>query len=245
MQQTEIDALKKACLYSLPPNKLGYCGPEKSWLEFQKFFSEPVEENASASRSLLEGFDALMPYLKLIAHENGLQPFDSRVIEAYWLGNSLLENVSFQAARQAILSLQEQGLPKGIAERKAKQLPKGLVPHHSMHVLYINFISQKVKPLVQNLSNCLVQWGAVKEPGETVLVKGIELFSQNGELTLKQKEKEVSNPLGVPLKKGDTVSIHWNSIVETLSIESLNNLKKYSFSNLEKVNLFLGGKKWT
>lgn len=241
LHQKETEALKKACLYSLPPNKLGYCGPEKSWQTFTNFFSNPSEENALEARTCLKGFNALMPYLELIAKENSLKVFDEKVIEAYWIGNKLLENVSFKETQEAILSLQNYGLPRSIAKKKAAELPEGMLPHHSMHVLYINFISQKVKPLVENLSSCMIQWAEVKD-SENLVVKGIELFSESNELKSREKEKKVSNPLKIPLEEGDLVTVHWDNLVETIDDNSLKNLKNYTFINLEKVNNFLGRK---
>ena len=123
---------------------------------------------------MLQKFSALHPYLLLIAEANNLQPFDEQVIEAYWLGNSLLENVPFREMQKTILSLQKHGLPRRIAEKKAANLPEEMLPHHSMHVLYVNFLSQKVKPLIQNLGNCLIQWGEVQEKtAKGISIKGI------------------------------------------------------------------------
>ena len=122
LQQTEIDSLKKACLYSFPPNRLGYCGPENSWHQFQKFLSSPTEENASEAKELLKRFSALHPYLELIANANRLQPFDKEVVEAYWLGGSLLESVQYAEMQKTILAFQKFGLPRSIAERKAANL---------------------------------------------------------------------------------------------------------------------------
>lgn len=227
-------------MYSLPPNKLGYCGPEKSWLAFKKFFSSPSQENALASKNCLEGFSAMMPYLELIASENKLGAFDESVVEAYWIGNNLLENVSFEKTRAAVLSLQKFGLPKKVAERKAERLPEGILPHHSMHVFYVNFISQKVKPLVENLSSCAIQWASVKEPyNEEPVVNGISFFSESSELKIRDRKKTVYNPFQTDLEKGDMVTVHWNNVIEKISDESLRNLKKYTSLTLEKVNGFL------
>ncbi|MFA4855084.1 MAG: DUF6390 family protein [archaeon] len=233
----EIDALKRACLYSTPPNLLGYCGPGQSWQSFQKFISEPTEENALAAKEKLCNFNALFPYLELIAKANNKEPFDPEVIEAYWLGNKLLENISHNEIQKTILSFQKFGLPRPIAEKKAAQLPEGMLPHHSMHVLYVNFISQKVKPIVQNLSNCMVQWAKVIEVKPNAAgVKGFELFSEAGELKLREKEKTVQNPLNFQLNSGDFVSLHWGNIVEKISAREFKSLKSYTFKNLKRVN---------
>ena len=176
----------------------------------------------------------MYPYIELIAKANSLELFDPQVIEAYWLGNSLLENVPFNEVQKTILSFQRHGLPRRIAEEKAAKLPDGMLPHHSLHVLYINFISPKVKPIVQNLSNCLVQWAVVL--GETkkgIKVKGIELLSEAGELKLKEKEKAIQNPFNLSLNKKDAVSVHWGSAIELISKDQFRNLQRCTIKNLQ------------
>jgi len=238
LQQTEIDALKKACLYSFPPNKLGYCGPEYSWQSFQKFLSDPSEENAAQVKNHLKRFDALYPYLELIAGANSSQPFDFEVVEAYWIGNSLLDNVKHVKIQETILSFQKHGLPKSIAEKKAANLPEEMLACHSLHVLYVNFISKKVEPVVQNLGNCLIQWAKVLgETSKGIRVKGEELFLESSELKLKEKEKTVLNPFNILLQENDLVSVHWGNAVEKISQDSLKSLKTCTIKNLEAVNV--------
>ncbi len=233
MQQTEIDALKRACTYSFSPNKLGYCGPEGSWQAFGQFLSAPTEQNAVAAKEALRKFYALYPYLELIATANDLQPFDAEVIEAYWIGNGLLQNVQYSELQKTILSFQRFGLPRSIAEKKAAELPDELLPHHSTHVLYVNFINPKVQPVVENLGNCLIQWAEVKgETKKAIKVKGIELFSENGELKLREKEKIVQNPFNLQLKEKDLVTVHWGSVVEKISFDELKRLKKFTEETL-------------
>ncbi len=88
MRESELNALKRACAYSMQPNVLGYCGPPDSWRYFQAFLSNPmIEQNATAAKLRLQQFYALNQYLELIAAANDLQPFDEAIIEAYWLGN--------------------------------------------------------------------------------------------------------------------------------------------------------------
>ncbi|MBN2066943.1 MAG: hypothetical protein JW744_00565 [Candidatus Diapherotrites archaeon] len=229
MQQTELDALRKACLYSLPPNQLGYCGPKQSWQSFQEFLSTPSDALVPKTKGLLSEFYAMFPYLELIAEANSLEPFSQEVIEAYWVGNSLLENIPHSKTQETILSFAKHGMPKSIAERKASGLPQGLLPHHSMHVLYVNFINPDVKPLVQNLSSCLIQWAEVKSLSKKgVEVKGIELISESGELKLREKIKTVQNQFSLGLKPKDLITVHWNSAIESISKDSLKNLKKFT-----------------
>ena len=234
MQQREIDALKRACLYSFIPNRLGYCGPLGSWQAFLAFISSPIEEQAPGVKQLLQHFSALHPYLELIARANEKSAFDPEVIDAYWTGSDLLRNVRFREFQKTILSFQRSGLPRSIAEKKAVRLPDGLLPHHSAHVLYVNFISKKVLPVIENLSDCLIQWGEVKSESEKgIEARGIELFSEGGEFKIREKPKKILNPFKISPKAGDFVSVHWGNAIEILSEESLESLKKFTLLNLE------------
>ncbi|MCX6798636.1 MAG: DUF6390 family protein [Candidatus Diapherotrites archaeon] len=229
----ETEALQRASKYSLIPNKLGYCGPPESWPKLMGFIAKPRPEQAPEIERTLQRFYALYPYLELIAKANDAQPFDAGVIEAYWLGNKLLRSVQYSEMQKTILSFQLHGLPREIAERKAAALPDCLLPHHSFHVLYVNFITKKVQPIVENLSNCLVQWAEVKEETKAgIKVKGVELFLEGSSLKLREKAKTLQNPYCLALSAGDIVSVHWGNAVEKLSSTSLNCLKKQTIGNL-------------
>ena len=72
-----------------------YCGPER-----QNDILGYVENSAVdiGLAEILNHFDTLYQYLLLVAHQNNIaDPFDQRVVETYWLGNSLLGNVKVKA----------------------------------------------------------------------------------------------------------------------------------------------------
>jgi hypothetical protein len=233
MQQNELESLKSTCLYSIPPSKLGYCGPNHGWKALQEFASNPAEEKATQTKNILQHFNALYPYLQLIAEANSLLPFDLAVIEAYWLGNHLLKNVPHKAIQETILSFQKHGLPSSIAEKKASLLPEGMPPSHAMHVLYINFISQKVPALIQNLSNCLVQWGRIQETlPQGITIKGIELISESNQLKIREKTKTVENPFSLSPKPDDLITVHWENAIEVISTEQKKSLQKFTEKTL-------------
>ena len=237
LQGPESEAIRKACLYSFVPNRLGFCGKEKSWAIFQKFLGKPGGENLLAVKNALRSFNALFPYLELIAGSNSLKPLDSEVIEAYWIGNALLENVPEMELQKTVLSFQRFGLPRGLAEEKASSIADGMVPHHSFHVLHVNFISGKVPPLAKNLSECLVSWAKAKgEKKGLIGAKGLELFSESGQLKLREKEKKLENPFGIAPERNSFVSVHWNNAIEPLSQKRLCSLKKYTIKNLDAIN---------
>ena len=77
--------------FAYPPGALGYCGPADS----SSLLTAAAEGTALRELSALAvRFGGAWPYLKLIASENGIDdPLDPLVVEAYWIGNELLERV--------------------------------------------------------------------------------------------------------------------------------------------------------
>src|SRR4029079_19764899 len=79
--------------YAYGPNELGYCGPDAASELFGEATSGHADERTL--RELAGQFEGAYPYLRLIAQANDLaDPLDARVVEAYWLGNGLLDRVS-------------------------------------------------------------------------------------------------------------------------------------------------------
>ena len=234
--QAEINGLLKASKYSAIPNRLGFCGPTKSFQKLEEFVASPSKERSIGAKGILQRFNALFPYLELIASSNSLQPFDERVVESYWIGNELLERVPKRELQKTVFSLQKFGLPQRIAEKKAAGIVDGMFPHHSFHVLYINFINPNLKPLISNLSNCLVQWGKVKKVRESqFLVKAEQLLFESGQLKLKEKIRNVDKGFVQQVAKNDFVSIHWNKAVELLDEEQVGMLKKNTLNMLDLI----------
>ncbi len=77
--------------YAFPPNQLGYCGPADHQALFDYVSSRTVDQGLV---ELERWFEGAFPYLQLIARANDIvDPFDERVVDAYWIGNQCLERV--------------------------------------------------------------------------------------------------------------------------------------------------------
>src|SRR3954454_8571301 len=86
--------------YAYGPNRLGYCGPDAVTELFEEGTSGADDR---ALRELARRFEGAWPYLELIAHANGLSDaLDRRVVEAYWLGNDLLDAVGPSAFGESL-----------------------------------------------------------------------------------------------------------------------------------------------
>jgi hypothetical protein len=120
--------------YAYPPNALGLCGADEP-----RTLLEYGNESASDGglSELARTFDGAWPYLELIAGGNCIEdPLDPRVVEAYWVGNELLDRVSPGAlARHA-----EDRFSGRIGrswERVVDAVARGAVPHHAFHVFAV------------------------------------------------------------------------------------------------------------
>ncbi|MFH1234073.1 MAG: DUF6390 family protein, partial [Candidatus Diapherotrites archaeon] len=176
MQENELKALAKACRYSFIPNELGYCGAKDYSNLFTSFIREPIAEKSEEVKDALRTFISEQAYIDLIAEHHSLPVFDERPINAYWLGSELLEGISKDEIA-GLITEKFRALPESVRAKKIAGLPAEAFIHHSFHVLYVEFITQKLPAIVPNLDKCIVGWGKVKaERKGKFEIKGIELF---------------------------------------------------------------------
>lgn len=77
--------------FAFRPNELGYCGGDDARSLFEHVREGVVDGDVLR---LDREFEGAWPYLQLIAASNGIaDPLAREVVEAYWLGNRLLERV--------------------------------------------------------------------------------------------------------------------------------------------------------
>jgi len=234
-----MKAIELAAKYSLMPNRLKYCGPDEADKVLFDFII--TKKNSKKVVELLEDFKALRLYLELIARKNNKKMFDNNVIEAYWIGNELLDNVSNEDIKNLILNkFTKEGLPRSVATELALNTPKGITPHHSFHVLHVNFLTKKVSPTLTNLDKCRISWGTVKKVKKNELVVDYRpIIVKNNKIGLgENKVKKINyyKEFFKAIKEGDFVSIHWDLAIEKLNKERLKNLEKYTLRNIQVMN---------
>jgi hypothetical protein len=233
-----MDALELAARYSFMPNRLRYCGPEDAdKLLFDYVITKKGRENV---KDVLNRFEALSLYLNLIAGKNNLVKFDKNVIEAYWIGNSLLDAVLPEDIRQMILNdFTKKGLPKSIAQKLSKNLPDSVTAHHSFHVMHIHSITGKLKFTFSNIDKCRISSGTVRKIMENKLAIEYEPVEIQEKISIgKPVTKEISYDkkfLGT-IKIGDTVAVHWDYAVQKITGKQKKNLEKYTQQNLSAIN---------
>lgn len=94
--------IKDAGKYSVTPHELGFCGPAENCSEVL------LKGSDREIKKVLEKFPAVIFYTKQIAKANNIEDYlREDVLEAYWLGNDLLNKAQYE---------------------------NGGYPHHSYHV---------------------------------------------------------------------------------------------------------------
>ncbi len=217
--------------FALMPNCLGHCGTDWFAGLYSMYLRGKVED--WYLKAEMRNFTAHFEYLRLIAECNEMRPFDERVVEAFWIGNELLESVKKRDLEYLILEgfAGEEGMSRRRAVRCVKEIPEGVVPHHSFHVLHLGSLSGKFKPTHEHADCCLVRSGIIRKiKGE---VAEVDCWSMRGV----KRERMQSSINGIrsdeKLEKGDVVAVHWGMMCAKLSEAQERNLIKYTRRNLE------------
>ena len=226
--------------YAYPPNALGYCGPDSP---------QTLLEHASADREdgdlrrLAQGFEGAWPYLELIAEANGIgDPLDARVVEAYWVGNRLLDRVPTGMTGR---SLDDRFRRRAGASwsRLAAEIPDAR-PHHSFHVFgvypWLGLLREgRLDEPLRVLDRCRIRWGQVRSvDGRVAVVRSRPLVWDGRRLALGPPVEE-SATIGLhhrDLRPGAWCSLHWDWVCEELDAPSLARLRHYTLGQLAVVN---------
>lgn len=240
-----FDGIIRCSRYAFGPNRLHYCGPDA----YREIFSY-IRENISdpGLEKHLRAFKTMYPYLEQIAEANNIKnPFNERVVEAYWIGNGLLETVDKKRFYRHLLENQQ--IKKRIGEKAwglvADKIQQGAVPHHSFHVLDIwkRTGNLEREHTLESLDQCRISWGKIlRLDGPFITIEREPLLYTNGGLCLgaPQQEKIIinleSDLNSGELKSNDLVSIHWNVICEKITPRQATMLKKYTLRHLALAN---------
>jgi hypothetical protein len=234
--------------YGLPPNARGFCG-SKDCREIVDCAKADPAKYMSGLRAALLKFENALPYLRFIALENGIKDeFDVRVVEAYWLGNNLLSNISMGGFAGHL----EDRFKGRMKNNEWKWLLTGSLPEakpfHGFHVLDIyrrvDFKETDVSSrLLDQINFCRICWGEVKsfsgvEAGgrfAEVSYLPLEFSGKKIILSGRAKTRKVFiNDLSIA--PGDTVSIHWDYVCDKLDLRQENNLIYWTKFHLNLAN---------
>ena len=234
--------------YSSAPNFFGYCGPDEN-ISLVDHIKERIADKEV--KVILSQFDTLYTYLRLISTENKIfDPFDLKVVEAYWLGNSLLDNISnrnYSYLLQEELDLEKRMGRIKFQKVRAKVLATKFYPHHAFHVFNIFKRTGHVNSnhTLETMDQCRISFGKLKVQNaklKTVLVKTKQLTIRNKRLSLSiptTKELKINykgKSFIKNLKVGDWVSFHWGFACDVLTLEQVRNLEFYTQKAIDFYN---------
>jgi hypothetical protein len=238
---TNMDGLLRCSRYAFGPNRLHYCGPDAN----QELFSYLDHEIVDAGLTqLLKGFQTMYPYLRLIADASGIRDaFDERVVEAYWIGNELLDHVQVQRFYRHLRDEQKLGQRMGweTVNVLADKIVHGAVPHHSFHVLEVwrRTGHQGNEVTLENMDSCRISWGQVTGvDGPNIEIDTESLTIQNGKLALGPvTNKRIVRGLGAELdidslRVGQIITIHWGVPCEVISLAQAAELKRRTLGHI-------------
>lgn len=241
--------------YAYPPNERGYCGPSDTGalLEYGRSGAADTEFSAVA-----QAFTGAWPYLELIAAAAGIpDPLDARVVEAYWIGNDLLDQVSPTALGTTMAGLFRRSVGQ-FSKLALGGVTNGLA-HHSFHVFciypWVGLLgNERMHSHALNiLDKCRIRAAQVVElSAGRVTVESRPLIYDGGRLALGPAVRDVTNgsvtnaavtngsadgagrvdDLGV----GDWVAVHWDWICDRLTEGQMDALRRYTTHHLEIVN---------
>ncbi len=246
MAPAATGGLRRFAGYAMAPNERGFCGPAEHRLLADQVRAGREDDELAA---LVRAFAGPLPYLRLIAAANGIEdPFDPGVVEAYWLGNDLLDAVDPHVCAEALIQAFA-GQPT-VDPRRIAATADGASPHHGYHVMvtypWMDLVAAGRGSALVPLDSCRIRPAVVNSvdgPTVTALVRPLQLGDRG--VCLGAEHAVVVRPLDrpeqPPVVPGDQVSLHWDHLCESLSTEAATLLAYRTAGVLDLVNRGLLG----
>ena len=206
--------------YARPPNLLGYCGPGDT--EGVTAVASGMEMPIDEMRRVAEAFDGAWPYLELLGGLTLRHPLSTEVVEAYWIGNQLLDGVDLHDWGNSVSDrFRRQAGRRWPAVEDA--LNAGGLPNHAFHVFcvypWVGLLREGfIGPALEVLDRCRIGIGKVVEVDHRWAVverhplRWVDERLVPGDLLVE--------PFRLPeerLSVGDRVSLHWDFVCSRLS----------------------------
>ena len=239
-----MEGVRLAARFSLATNRLKYCGPADAEPSLYRAIVEGTD--LEPARGALERFEALEPYLRAIGAKHDLDPFDVRVIEAYWIGNDLLDPFDREDFTRLLGDLTGRGLPRSFAGVLVERLPEHPIPHHAFHVAFVGVgqVTGHVETTLPNMEACRPALArVVGVDSGTLVVEHPVLMASDGQLGLGPpvRERVPYDPRILPtVRTGDAVVLHWGWPAHVLEDRQARNLEADTARSLEAANEALG-----
>jgi hypothetical protein len=232
--------------YAYPPNALGLCGADspRTLLEYGD-----AAESDGGLAELARTFDGAWPYLALIAESNRIEsPLDPRVVEAYWVGNELLDGVDATRLARHVHDRFRGRLGRA-EEQVVGAVAHGALPHHSFHVFAVYpwlglLRTGVVEQPLHILDRCRVTPAVVESVADgtaDVLAQPLEWDGRRlrlGESSSRTVQWNAGGGLAFVhgLSPGDRVALHWDFVCDRLTPAGERALRRATERALRAVN---------
>ncbi len=235
-----MDGVQLGARFSIATNRLNFCGPADAAPALYRAIT--TGKDLAAAGRALGGFEALMPYLESIARKHGKSPLDFDVVEAYWIGNRLLDPFDRADFRALLMALTRRGLPRSAADRLAEHLPERPVPHHMFHVGFVGVgtVTGHVPTTLENMESCRPAWARVLEVlPDTLRVERSPLVRDGDRLALGDAARSSVpyDPRVLPdVAPGSVVAVHWGWPAAVLAPAQAASLREWTLASLSAAN---------
>lgn len=231
--------------YAYPPNALGLCGADETRTLLQYGDAQTSDGGLA---ELAETFEGAWPYLELIAGANGISdPLDLRVVEAYWVGNELLDRVSGSSLARHVED-RFRGRVGRTYTRIVDAVAAGARPHHAFHVFAVYpwlglLRSGVVDQPLHVLDQCRTTAARVTGvDGDTLVTQARPLLWDGRRLHLGEPEPRRARwrDDGLSLLRapepGDWVALHWDFACDRLDERRARRLETSTIAALRAVD---------
>ncbi|WP_329458586.1 DUF6390 family protein [Streptomyces sp. NBC_01497] len=206
--------------YAYPPNELGYCGPADASALLRTEATDGIESRARE-------FEGAWCYLEFLAESAGVaDPLDPYVVEAYWIGNELLE----RADPGALLERMRDRF-RGQLGGTWREAGAGARAHHSFQVFdvypWAGLLATAGRATALNvLDQCRIRTGVVVDvDGESAVVTSRPLLwdAARGVLAPGAPRRQAARwstggrSLVGRVAPGDLVALHWDWICDVIT----------------------------
>jgi len=233
-----------AARFSVMPNRLGYCGPDE-----QGAIVDHLADGCGdrGLEQILTRFAGAYPYYSFIAAANGIpDPFDARVIEAYWIGNALLDGVEAADLYRHVEERFARRFPARLLRSVLGRVPAGARPHHNFHVfsMPVQAGDAGARYRLETMDACRISWArVVAECGDALVVDRRPLRLDGDALLLGAPEPtrvirgfDGRAPLSAA-SVGDLVAVHWGCACHRLTAPQARALARYTRQHLALANV--------
>jgi hypothetical protein len=212
--------------YAYPPNELGYCGPDGAAALLARDGTVEIERRARQ-------FEGAWCYLEFIAESTGIpDPLDARVVEAYWVGNDLLDDCEPRALVRRLRARFE-----GQHGGTWREAGDGALAHHSFQVFEVypwgGLLASNGSPVALSvLEKCRIRVAAViGVDGETATVRSSPLTWDGTRLAPGASRVEHvrwsadGRSLLEGVSPGDRVALHWDWVCDVVTAEQAGSIE--------------------